>query len=158
MALCLIFLAGFSLIFGVTKPIRSTWSYMLATAAPAGVFLWLVTKADAVDSGADLTESYGWVSDLGLNLAFRLDGLSWLFSLIITGIGACVAIYIHYYFRSDKRRNYFYCLFFMFMTSMLGLVWANNLLALFVFLGSDQHHQLSDDRLQRQFCTCDKLG
>nr|MCG6364695.1 hypothetical protein [Vibrio fluvialis] len=34
-----------------------------------------------------------WVPGLDLNLSFRLDGLSFLFASLITGIGALIQIY-----------------------------------------------------------------
>ncbi len=66
-------------------------------------------------------------------VSFRLDGLSLLFGVIISGIGAAVALYTHYYLENDDRQGYFYLSLFSFMASMLGLVWADNLLTLFVF-------------------------
>ena len=78
-------------------------------------------------------EQYQWIESLGLALSFRLDGLSLLFGLIISGIGAAVALYTHYYLENDERQGYFYLSLFAFMASMLGLVWADNLLTLFVF-------------------------
>ena len=56
-----------------------------------------------------------------------------LFGLIISGVGAAVSLYTHYYLEDDERQGYFYISLFAFMVSMLGLVWADNLLTLFVF-------------------------
>ena len=80
-----------------------------------------------------MVEQYRWIESLGLELSFRLDGLSLLFGLIISGVGAAVALYTHYYLEDDERQGYFYLSLFAFMASMLGLVWADNLLTLFVF-------------------------
>jgi multicomponent K+:H+ antiporter subunit A len=38
-----------------------------------------------------------WLPDLGLSIIVRLDGLSWLFMAMISGIGALVVLYAHYY-------------------------------------------------------------
>ena len=89
-------------------------------------------KASA-QNGPILVEQYFWIESLGLELSFRLDGLSLLFGLIIAGVGAAVALYTHYYLENDERQGYFYLSLFAFMASMLGLVWADNLLTLFVF-------------------------
>ena len=86
-----------------------------------------------MQNGAILVEQYRWIESLGLELSFRLDGLSLLFGLIISGVGAAVALYTHYYLENDGRQGYFYLSLFAFMASMLGLVWADNLLTLFVF-------------------------
>ena len=40
---------------------------------------------------------------LGIRLAFRLDGLSLLFALLVTGIGALVLVYAGSYFKDDEQ-------------------------------------------------------
>lgn len=67
-------------------------------------------------------------------MSFRLDGLALLFGLfLVAGVGVAIAIYTGYYFEGDEHQGYFYSLLFLFMASMLGLVWSDNLLCLFVF-------------------------
>lgn len=74
-----------------------------------------------------------WAPALGLSLSFRLDGLSWLFALLITAIGASVTVYAGSYLGSHPRLGRFYAALLFFMASMLGLVLADNLIVLFVF-------------------------
>ncbi len=38
-----------------------------------------------------------WLSEWGVDLILRIDGLSWLFCLLITGIGLLVVVYARYY-------------------------------------------------------------
>src|SRR5690606_24821226 len=38
-----------------------------------------------------------WLSSLGLDLTLRLSGFSWLFAILILGIGALVVLYARYY-------------------------------------------------------------
>ncbi len=91
------------------------------------------TFLPVIAGGERLRFASEWVPSLGINLTFLIDGLSLTFALLITGIGAVVALYssvtlaghLHYW------RFVFYLLFFMF--SMLGLVLADNLITLFVF-------------------------
>lgn len=95
--------------------------------------IFFATFLPAIAGGDKLRFAYEWVPSLGINLSFLVDGLSLTFALLITGIGAVVALYssvtlaghVHYW------RFVFYLLFFMF--SMLGLVLADNLITLFVF-------------------------
>jgi len=115
------------------KPHRSHWFAWFAALPPALVAFWLLWQAPAIVGGAALQETFAWAPDLGLTLALRLDGLSLLFALIVTGIGSCIAFYTHYYFEHDEQQGYFYLLFFLFMASMLGLVLANDLLLLYIF-------------------------
>ncbi len=74
-----------------------------------------------------------WIPTLGVDLNFKLDGLSLLFSLLITGIGALVYFYASYYLKNHPYLNRFYCYLTLFMGSMLGLVLSDNLISIFVF-------------------------
>ncbi len=115
------------------RPHRWRHAGWLAALAPAVVTGWLLSQLGAVSQGSALSEHYAWSQALGLALDLRLDGLSLFFGLIIAGMGTAIAVYAGYYFERSSSLGYFYGLLFLFMTSMLGLVWADNLLALFVF-------------------------
>ena len=65
--------------------------------------------------------SRGWLSQSSIN-----SSPTWF-------IGTAIALYTAYYLEDDPHQGYFYALLFLFMASMLGLVWADNLLALFLF-------------------------
>ncbi len=105
----------------------------LAAVTPAAASVWLLAQMGAVAQGSFVTEQRVWSDAFGLALDLRLDGLGLFFGLIVAGMGAAIAIYAGYYFEKSARLGYFYALLFLFMASMLGLVWADNLLALFVF-------------------------
>ena len=63
-----------------------------------------------------------------------LDGLSLIFSLIITGVGTLVILYSIYYMskvRESLHNFYVYLMFFM--GAMLGVVFSDNILVLYVF-------------------------
>lgn len=100
---------------------------------PLALFLLLCLHAPAIIAGAVITETYPWAANLGVELAFVLDGLSLLFSLIITGIGTLIVIYTNYYLAGDSGMGRFYLYLLIFMGSMLGLVLAGNILTMFVF-------------------------
>src|SRR5690625_671958 len=74
-----------------------------------------------------------WVPQLGLELAFRLDGLSFLFALLILGIGQPIILYAHYYLDAKENVALFYTYLLSFMAAMLGIVLSNNLLQLWFF-------------------------
>src|SRR5919112_465158 len=61
-----------------------------------------------------------------------LDGLSLLFALLISGVGALVLVYAGGYLAGHPELGRLYAFLLMFMASMLGLVLAD-LLLLFVF-------------------------
>jgi len=113
-----------------------------ATGRRAGVFLALVPGLlfahfarllEPVASGQAYGESLEWLPGLGIRLAFRLDGLSLLFALLVTGIGALVLVYGGGYLKGDPRLPRFYSAMLFFMAAMLGLVLADDAIALFVF-------------------------
>lgn len=74
-----------------------------------------------------------WASDLGLDVALRLDGLALLFYLLILSVGLLVIVYARYYLKPAESFGKLYGLLMLFMTAMLGVVTSDNLLLLFVF-------------------------
>lgn len=77
--------------------------------------------------------SLPWVPALDVSLAFRLDGLSMLFVLLVTGIGALVVPYAATYLRGHRSLARLQWTLLAFMLSMLGLVTADDIVLLFVF-------------------------
>ncbi len=117
----------------LTRALGARGSTALFGLVPLLQFAWLAVQAPAVISERSIVESHRWLSDPGLDLALRLDGLSLLFSLMITGIGALVVTYASRYLEGHPHLGRFYSALFLFMASMLGLVLSDNLVALFVF-------------------------
>ena len=109
------------------------WSGWLVAAVPLLAGLLLATRLGRVESGGDVREVWGWVPALGVDLSFRIDGLSLLFALLISGVGTLIAIYAGGYLRGDRQLGRFYLLFLVFAGAMLGAVLADNLIVLFVF-------------------------
>ena len=133
LAFSLVILFTFAPILWLLKPHRSPSFAWLAVLPPAVITVWQALQLPAVAQGNFIAERYVWAPTLGLELALRLDGLALFFGLIITGVGACIAFYTAYYFEGDPRQGFFYLVLYGFMASMLGLVWADDLLTLFVF-------------------------
>ncbi|GAA0572514.1 monovalent cation/H+ antiporter subunit A [Halomonas salifodinae] len=106
----------------------------LATAAPAALALLLVLSQVPTLLAGDLPRfQLAWVPQLGLDLAFRLDGLSLLFASLILGIGLLILLYAHYYLEAHEPFARFYSFLMLFMLSMVGIVMADNLLLLWLF-------------------------
>lgn len=70
---------------------------------------------------------------MGIQLSFYLDGLSLLFTLLITGIGFLVVLYSVFYLSKKENLIHFYIYLLLFMGSMLGLVMSDNLFVLYTF-------------------------
>jgi multicomponent Na+:H+ antiporter subunit A len=109
----------------------SGWVFALL---PAGITAYLAQYIGPISRGEPVTPEYHtWASDLGVSLSFHLDGLSLLFALLIAGTGTLVLIYSAGYLGAHPQAGRFYAYLLMFMASMLGLVLADNVLALFIF-------------------------
>lgn len=93
----------------------------------------LIAQAPSVFAGEQVAVSLPWMPQLGLDLAFRLDGLGFMFALLVLGIGLLIVLYARYYLSEDEPIGRFYGLMLLFMGSMLGVVLADNLLLLVVF-------------------------
>lgn len=106
------------------------WLLALLPLALTAYFVCLM-RATAPDEAVHARGD--WVPSLGVTLSFTLDGLSVLFALLISGVGALVLVYTGGYLAGHPRLGRLYALLLMFMASMLGLVLADNLLVLFVF-------------------------
>lgn len=102
-------------------------------ALPALLFAGFCAMAPTVAGGEALRWSLPWIPAMGIALSFWVDGLSLLFGLLITGIGALVFLYACSYMAGHARRGRFLLYLQLFMISMLGLVLADNLITLFVF-------------------------
>ncbi len=100
---------------------------------PAGLFVYFLSFLPVLSSGTVIAVSWPWVPALGVNLSFSLDGLSLLFSLLITGVGALILVYAGGYLKGHHHLGRFHAFLLLFMASMLGLVLADNVITLFVF-------------------------
>ena len=105
----------------------------LAVALPAALFVWFCTMIPAVSGGEVLVWEMAWLPQQGIDLDFVVDGLSLLFALLITGIGALIFLFAGEYMQGYRQRGRFTLFLVSFMLAMLGLVLADNLVALFVF-------------------------
>jgi NADH-quinone oxidoreductase subunit L len=76
-----------------------------------------------------------WLSIGGLQVDFglRLDPLSLMMLLIVTGVGGAIHIYSFGYMHEDKSMARFFAFMSLFTFSMLGIVLANNFLMMFIF-------------------------
>ncbi|MEJ2639877.1 MAG: proton-conducting transporter membrane subunit [Desulfosarcinaceae bacterium] len=97
------------------------------------IFGLLARMVPAIVRGGVYGGEWHWAPGLGLQLAWRLDGLSLLFGLIISGAGVLVTLYSLAYLQAHPRQGRYYLYLHSFMLAMLGLVLADHLLLLFIF-------------------------
>ncbi|GGM34264.1 putative cation antiporter NADH dehydrogenase subunit [Micromonospora sonchi] len=100
---------------------------------PATAFGWALARTPAVVDGGAVVETYGWIPRLGLNVDLRMTTLSWLMTLLIGGVGALVLLYSGRYFPPEAVGTARYAgVMVAFAGAMLGLVFADDLLLLYV--------------------------
>jgi multicomponent Na+:H+ antiporter subunit A len=115
----------------LNRLLRGATGWVLAI-VPLGLTIWFATLLPRVSAGA-IIETMPWAPSLGLELAFRIDGLSLLFLLLVAGIGALILVYAGGYLHGHRHEGRFFALILFFMGSMLGLVASENILLMFVF-------------------------
>ena len=105
----------------------------LASLVSLASFAWFASRLPVIADGDQLIERISWLPSVGATLAFRLDGLALLFALLITGVGALIALYSVGYLETHPRLVSFWIAFLAFEAAMLGLVLADDIVLLFVF-------------------------
>jgi multicomponent Na+:H+ antiporter subunit A len=100
---------------------------------PLALTVYYAALAPSVLSAGPLAVQQPWIPQLGISLAFRLDGLALIFVLLVSGIGALVIAYAGEYLRGNPQVGRLQAHLLVFLASMLGLVLADDLIALFVF-------------------------
>ena len=126
------------LVVACVAPLLIDWlgrrGFLILALVPAAAFILIALQAPAVYSGSPPTQTISWVPSLGLHLAFRLDPLSWIMALIVTGVGALVLAYCAAYFSAAASAlGRFAATFVAFAGAMLGLVTTDNTLLMYVF-------------------------
>ncbi|HEV7949229.1 MAG TPA: Na+/H+ antiporter subunit A [Glaciihabitans sp.] len=108
--------------------------FFIGALVPLAAFIYTLAQGPRILSGEIVTETYSWVSELGLSLSMHLDVLSWVMSLIVTGVGTLVLLYCTRYFHSDEEDlGRFAATLLAFAGAMYGLVLADDVYLLFVF-------------------------
>ena len=72
---------------GATRPCRTTYFWILVPDGASRTIPNLLAAAG----------SWPWIPAIGLNLAFMIDGLGFLFAFLITAIGLLIILYARYY-------------------------------------------------------------
>ncbi len=111
------------------RTVLAAWAGLVSAVAACAILV----RYPQVRNGGVLREEITWLPSLGLNVVLRLDGFAWMFAVLITVIGALIALYARYYMSPDDPARRFYAFFLAFMGAMLGLVLSGNLVQLVIF-------------------------
>lgn len=157
MGLAAAVLSGFALSLAapwLARVCRGALGWVVAL-LPLGLTALFAGHLDSIAAGRPPVTSLPWAPSLGVELAFRMDGLSALFALLVSGVGALVMVFSGGYLAGHPRRGRFFAFLLAFMASMLGVALADDLVTLFVFweltsLGSffliGFHHEEAESR------------
>ncbi|MBX9472800.1 Na+/H+ antiporter subunit A [Microcella sp.] len=117
--------------------VMGTRVFWVAALVSLGAFVHTLLQAPAVLSGDAKQlpfEQVTYIAQLQFTLDVRMDTLSWVLALIITGIGSLVLFYCGSYFRDDEKGlGRFAAVLLAFAGAMYGLVVADDVYLLFVF-------------------------
>ncbi|MFP5373375.1 MAG: monovalent cation/H+ antiporter subunit A [Gammaproteobacteria bacterium] len=122
-----------ALVVGLARNVPRRTTAWLAAAAPLAGLALLAWMTPAVLGGAVPQVSHPWLPEAGLMFTLRLDGLAWMFALLVLAIGALIVMYAAYYLSPRDSAPRFFAYLLLFMGAMLGMVLAGNLLLLVVF-------------------------
>lgn len=132
----LVALAVFT-VASIVLPIVAKWArlrvFYLAALVPAAVFVYTALNAPALRE-QPVVSRVDWIPALNVTLSARMDALSWVLALIVTGVGALVLVYCARYFTSeDPGVGRFAATLLGFSGAMYGLVIADDIYLLYVF-------------------------
>lgn len=128
--------SGVAALFGIpalNKRLSITQQCWLLALGPIVALILFLQYVPALNDGAVFVWTWEWLPSLGLNLGFYVDSLSLLFAFIVTFIGVLVVVYAGQYFKGDQGAWRFMAYLMLFMTSMVGVVIAGDVLTLFIF-------------------------
>ena len=83
--------------------------------------------------GTEGAVSIAWIPALDVSLRLYVDGLSLLIGLLASGIGVLILTYSGGYMHGEPGQPKYYAALLAFMGSMLGVAFAADLIALFLF-------------------------
>lgn len=106
---------------------------LLLAILPAWVFVTLIFELRTLTHQSVAIIESGWGFMQHLEFTWRLDGLSIIFGIIISGMGCLVLLYSHYYMAQHHQKGLFYSYLMVVMGAMLGIVLTDNLMVLFIF-------------------------
>jgi multicomponent Na+:H+ antiporter subunit A len=132
LVLLVVFAVASLVVYALARGMDSK-AFLVAALVPAAAFVQAVAQAPAVLAGRAVVESVEWIPELGFGLTVRLDVLSWILVLIVTGVGTLVLVYCWRYFLgvTDGVPS-FVAILLAFAGSMYGLVIADDVYLLYV--------------------------
>lgn len=122
-----------SLAAALLRPHARNLAASLAIGAMLGALALVITLSGEISGSTPARFAMSWVPSLGLEFTLRASGFSWIFLMLICGVGLLVSVYARYYMSAADPVPRFYSLLLAFAGSMVGLVLSGNVILLVVF-------------------------
>src|SRR5699024_10397672 len=122
-----------SLLVALVRNKNRNMAAWLSGAVTLAALVLAILLHPAVAGGGVIHYRLAWLPELGLNFVLRMDGLAWLFAVLITGIGGLVVLYARYYMSSADPMPRFFSYLLAFIGAMLGILLSVNLIQLAFF-------------------------
>lgn len=133
----LVLLVAFAAVSVVLPPLTRVLGrrvFFVAAVVPLAAFMHAVAVGPRIVEGGVVAESLPWIPELALSLSTRLDVLSWVLALVVSGVGTLVLLYCWKYFSDgEDGLGRFAGILLGFAGAMYGLVVADDVFLLFVF-------------------------
>jgi multicomponent K+:H+ antiporter subunit A len=111
---------------------RNAEAWLAGGVAFAGLIL-AGARYPVIADGLVLPAEVAWLPSLALNFSLGMDGLAWMLTVLVTGIGVLVVLYARYYMSPDDPVARFFSYLLGLMGAMLGIVLSGNLIQLIFF-------------------------
>jgi NADH-quinone oxidoreductase subunit L len=132
-------LAAFVLVVFLNKrlPRSGDWISLFAifSGLAASLYLLFARMLPAYDPNFLVTQRFDWMvwGNYTLNIGIAIDNMTIVMLVVVTLVSAVVHLFSVGYMRGDPRYGRFFSYLSLFSFSMLGLVLADNLFAIFAF-------------------------
>ncbi|MPY82894.1 MAG: NADH-quinone oxidoreductase subunit L [Actinophytocola sp.] len=110
------------------------WGHLLGCATVLASFAYGLALFFTSNGEPEDVTLYSWLpaGDLQVDIGLRIDALSLVFVLLITGVGSLIHIYAIGYMSEDSDRRRFFGYFNLFVAAMLVLVLGDNFVSLYL--------------------------
>jgi NADH-quinone oxidoreductase subunit L len=112
---------------------KASAALSVSAVAVAFVLSVLLVLANGWHVAAEISTNWLTLGSLQVDFGLKLDALSLMMLLIVTGVGGAIHVYSVGYMHDDPGYSRYFACLSLFTFSMLGIVLANNFLQLFIF-------------------------
>jgi NADH-quinone oxidoreductase subunit L len=112
------------------------WKTLSSAISIAAVFVSFICSCLIFAHRTVAAAEFTWIGISGVfhvPLGLTLDQLSRTMAVLVSGVGAVIHIYSLGYMRDDEGKSRYFAALSLFMFAMLGIVFANNFVMLFIF-------------------------